>query len=74
MISGAIVGDPGNVRGKSVHLGTLLESEPILYESGIPQDALRAVLMHVRSGYKTFIEISKENALKLGVLEWLDVD
>jgi hypothetical protein len=72
LIGCGIVGDPGNLRGTAKQLGKLMEAEPIL-ESCIPQTALSLALMQLRNGYRTFIEISKEEALHLGVLEWVDV-
>jgi hypothetical protein len=48
-----------------------MEAEPIL-EQSIPQTALSMALTQLKSGFKTFVEISKEEALKLGVLEWTD--
>ena len=72
LVGCGIVGDPGNLRGTARQLGTLMEAEPIL-EQGVPQTALSMALTQLRSGFKTFVEISKEEALKLGVLEWTDV-
>ena len=72
LISCGIVGDPGTLRGTARQIGSLLEAEPIL-ERSIPQTALSMALTQIRSGFKTFVEISKEEALKLGVLEWTDV-
>jgi hypothetical protein len=72
LIGCGIVGDPGNLRGTVKQIGTLLEAEPVL-ELSIPQTALSMALTQLRSGFRTFVELSKEEALKLGVLEWLDV-
>jgi hypothetical protein len=72
LISCAIVGEPGNVRGLAKEIGTLLEAEPVLGEA-VTQTALSMGLMQLKSGFRTFIDISKEEALKLGVLEWTDV-
>ena len=72
LISGAIVGDRGNAGGLTRQIGTLLEAEPVLAQT-VTQTALSMALTQLRSGLKTFVEISKEEALKLGVLEWADV-
>jgi hypothetical protein len=50
----------------------MLEAEPVLAQA-VTQTALSMALTQLRSGLKTFVEISKEEALKLGVLEWTDV-
>lgn len=72
LISCATVGDPGNVRGLTRQIGTMLEAEPALAQA-VTQTALSMALTQLRSGLKTFVEISKDEALKLGVLEWTDV-
>jgi hypothetical protein len=71
LVGCGIVGDPGTLRGTVKQIGTFIEAEPIL-EQSIPQTALSMALTQLKSGFKTFVEISKEEALKLGVLEWTD--